>query len=147
LSTLAQPGAKAIYDCKNPQPIMICRGASEWTCFYNVPGGEVVPPLQFSAYVASDAPVPKSGEIFDTSSMKRDGEVLGIEVKWVETDTARGSEKARLLREQLTQWGCVMVDEYRGSFDFECGTWTARVSYYDNQNVRFTAQLRDRYSC
>jgi hypothetical protein len=148
LCTLGRPGAQAVYDCVAPRPLMFCRGAVQWTCFRNGPAGETSPPVQLSAYLASDAPQPTSGQIIDTASMKRDGEIVGVEVEWTEADDARGADKVRALVGRLGGWGCVVTREYSGSFDMDCGTWTAEITYNDIiDRVILDAQLPGRFRC
>lgn len=153
---LGEPAAKATYDCAEPEPIMFCRGAIQWTCFRNVPGGEAVPPVRFSAYLASSAPVPKTGQFISTASMKREGTILGVELDWKESNDSRGAERVRALVDILVGWGCIVTDVRSmgySRFDrsyLDCASWTAEVSYDGTkgmERILFKAQQRDSFTC
>lgn len=147
ICTLGKPADRAIFECKQPKPIMFCKTTVEWACFTNSMAGEVEPPVSFWAHHPSQGPQPKSGEIIETDKMTREGPVLGVEVR-IATDDAQGPDQTQALVKRFTAWGCVAAEEYTNRYKLDCGIWTAEVGYQDIiKKLIISAQLREMVQC
>jgi hypothetical protein len=133
LCHLGGSAGDATFECNAPKPFLSCGTDTQWACEYDGPAGKKPPPITYRASFQWKGGPIKPGEMIDTTGMKPEGTVRGVEIVETipEASGEAGAEKAKAYGERFTAWGCTEDGHGASSRRFECGTWRAAVSYHE----------------